>query len=349
LSRGNPEFGKERQQTPPFIRHRQWERRYRWAKQMEVMMNDIQTKQEAAVEVGSEGDCNKKIQIRSEITETIGKQASPEPRASIIPEDRAQERNSKKVCGRNITVQQYDAIKANDVVENSNNSDGNSVKDTCVVNTDQALITQESTEVNGSRTVKNPANVDNKTNEHEQKSTTEINNFRITNEQNRNRGAECHISEGDGTIVTSENCSTVEGGTEEYSQSLADKSERMLLVLPDSDSDYEGYLNNVCPRLEEEQFPIHETLHLTLEEAFFLSFSLGCLQVIDLFGNRLSLNGMWQLFRKSQKDFIQKYVTYHYFRSKGWVVKPGIKFGGDFCKLNLYVNFFIFPIDSVCY
>ena len=115
----------------------------------------------------------------------------------------------------------------------------------------------------------------------------------------------------------------------------------MLLVLPDSDSDYEGYLNNACPRLEEEQFHVRETLHLTLEEAFFLSFGLGCLQVIDLFGNCLSLDGMWQLFCKSQKDFIQKYVTYHYFRSKGWVVKPGIKFGGDFCKLNFYMNSFI--------
>ena len=124
-----------------------------------------------------------------------------------------------------------------------------------------------------------------------------------------------------------ENCSGVE---ERPSDNLSGK--RLLLVLPDSDDDDEQYLTNICPRLEKEPFPFHESLHLTLEESFFLSFGLGCLQVIDMFGNYLTIDGMWQLFCKSQKDFIQKYVAYHYFRSKGWVVKPGIKFGGDFCK-----------------
>jgi tRNA splicing endonuclease len=273
---------------------------------MEAIMNGIETKQEAVMKFTCEEECNKEVQVRSEITVTTGNQASLEPRGSIIPDDRIQERNSE-MCGINSTVQKYGPIKTK-TVENSNSSGGNNVKSTfCVVNTDKELITEDCAD---------------------------------TNEQNRNRVVECHSSEGSGTIVMSDNCSTEEGGTEEYKKSLADKSKRrMLLVLPDSDSDYEGYLNNVCPRLEEEQFPVHETSHLTLEEAFFVSFGLGCLQVIDLFGNCLSLAGMWQLFCKAQKDFVQKYVTYHYFRSKGWVVKPGVKFGGDFCKLEFYVTF----------
>jgi tRNA-splicing endonuclease subunit Sen2 len=330
LSRGNPEFAKERQQIPPFVRHWQWERRCTWAKQMKSMMHGIETKQKDTVKVSCEEDCIKEVQITSEITGTVPNQTYLEPRASVIPDTRTQEKNSKKACGITSTVLQYDAVKTNWIVENSNSSDDNSVKNTCsVVNTDE----HDCAEVNGSSTVKNQANVDktfdSKSNEHEQNSTTEINNLSNTDEQNRNRSAEC--CKGNATIVTSENCSTEEGGVEEYNQSLADRSERrMLLVLPESDSDYEGYLNNACPRLEEEQFHVRETLHLTLEEAFFLSFGLGCLQVIDLFGNCLSLDGMWQLFCKSQKDFIQKYVTYHYFRSKGWVVKTGIKFGGDF-------------------
>jgi hypothetical protein len=71
--------------------------------------------------------------------------------------------------------------------------------------------------------------------------------------------------------------------------------------------------------------------------------------IIDLFGNCLSLEGVWQLICKSQKDFFQKYVAYHYFRSRGWVVKPGIKFGGDFRKFNFYMNFSSFPQGGKCY
>lgn len=351
MSRGNPEFAKERQQIPPFVRHSQWERRCKWAKQMKSMMHDIETKQQDTVKVSCEEDSNKEVHITSEITGTVPNQTYLEPRASVIPDKRTQKKNSKKACGITSKVPQYDALKTNWTVENANSSDDNSVKNTCgVVNTDE----HDCAEVNGSSTVKNPANVDktldNKTSEHEQNCTTEISNLSNTDAQNRNRSTECCICEGNATIVTSENCSTEEGDVEEYNQSLTDRSERrMLLVLPESDSDYEGYLNNACPRLEEEQFHVRETLHLTLEEAFFLSFGLGCLQVIDLFGNCLSLDGMWQLFCKSQKDFIQKYVTYHYFRSKGWVVKTGIKFGGDFCKLNFCMNSFIFLVDSVWY
>lgn len=314
-------------------------------------MHDIETKQHNTVKVSCEEDCNKEVQITSEITVTVPNQTYLEPRASVIPDRRTQEKNSRKARGITSTVLQYDAVKTNWIVENSNSSDDNSVKNTCgVVNTDE----HDCAEVSGNSTVNNPASVDktfnNKTSEHEQNNTTEISNVSNTDGQNRSRSAKCCICDGSAANVTSENCSTEEGGIGEYNQSLADRSERrMLLVLPDSDSDFEGYLNNACPRLEEEQFHIRETLHLTLEEAFFLSFGLGCLQVIDLFGNCLSLDGMWQLFCKSQKDFIQKYVTYHYFRSKGWVVKPGIKFGGDFCKLNFYMDSFIFLVDSVWY
>lgn len=278
-------------------------------------------------------------QAMSEIAVTKENQASHESSADIILEDKTQDENSKKVCDTNSTAEKNDEIKTNRTVENLNNSDGSIVKNTRdVVNTDEEIIILDSEEEDdGNRAVKNPAPIDS---ESEQKSTVQFNNLNNANEQNRIAEEECQRSKGNDTISMPENHRAEEGSTEEYNESSDGRSGgRMLLVLPDSDSDYEGYLNNVCPRLEKEQFPIRETLHLTLEEAFFLSFGLGCLQVIDLFGNCLSLGGMWQLFCKSQKDFIQKYVTYHYFRSKGWVVKPGIKFGGDFCKLNFYKNF----------
>ena len=76
-----------------------------------------------------------------------------------------------------------------------------------------------------------------------------------------------------------------------------------------------------------------ETLHLSLEEAFFLSYSLGCLQV--KYGEKfLNLNELWDLFQHTSSSFISKYVVYHHFRIEGWIVKSGVKFGSDFCKTN---------------
>ncbi|KZC14874.1 PREDICTED: tRNA-splicing endonuclease subunit Sen2 [Dufourea novaeangliae] len=103
-----------------------------------------------------------------------------------------------------------------------------------------------------------------------------------------------------------------------------------LLVLSDSDSETENYLKEINPKIAIESFPIQETLHLTFEETFFLLYGLGCLNLIDFDGNLLDIDSAWHLFCKADRTFVQKYVVYHYFRSKGWVVKPGLKYGGDF-------------------
>lgn len=104
-----------------------------------------------------------------------------------------------------------------------------------------------------------------------------------------------------------------------------------LLVLPDSESENEDYLKDIKPRIKNEGFPVREALHLTFEETFFLLFGLGCLQVVHFDGSLLDINSAWMYFCKERADFLQKYVVYHYYRSKGWVVKPGLKYGSDFC------------------
>ena len=73
-----------------------------------------------------------------------------------------------------------------------------------------------------------------------------------------------------------------------------------------------------------------ENLVLTMEEAFFLSYSLSCLQVKNSLGNFLSLEEQWCLYCQTVPDFVSRYVVYHHFRSKGWVCKCGLKFGADF-------------------
>ena len=125
----------------------------------------------------------------------------------------------------------------------------------------------------------------------------------------------------------------------EYNKDISDLQGKVL-VLPDSDSDTENYLINIKPEIKHENFPVRETLHLTFEETFFLMYGLGCLRVIDFDGKYLSIAETWNYFCKEQSAFLQKYITYHYFRSKGWVVKPGLKYGGDFCKYSKFSNIY---------
>lgn len=115
---------------------------------------------------------------------------------------------------------------------------------------------------------------------------------------------------------------------------IADSNPRdKVLVLADSDDeDIERVVRDPQPHIEDEPVKTAvETLNLTLEEAFFLQYALGCLQVIDMSGP-LTILKTWQKFCEAKSDFIESYIVYHYFRSKGWVVKSGHKFGGDFCK-----------------
>lgn len=122
---------------------------------------------------------------------------------------------------------------------------------------------------------------------------------------------------------------------------IADSNLRdKVLVLADSDDeDIERVVRNPQPHIEDEPVKTAvETINLTLEEAFFLQYALGCLQVIDMSGT-LTILQTWQKFCEAKSDFIESYIVYHYFRSKGWVVKSGHKFGGDFCKYLFKIIF----------
>ncbi|XP_072237492.1 tRNA-splicing endonuclease subunit Sen2 [Leuresthes tenuis] len=73
-----------------------------------------------------------------------------------------------------------------------------------------------------------------------------------------------------------------------------------------------------------------EYLQLSLEEAFFLVYSLGCLSVY-LHQEPLSVIQLWRKLRSLHPDFISSYAAYHHFRSRGWVPKGGggAKYGVD--------------------
>ncbi|QSL64898.1 hypothetical protein MERGE_002202 [Pneumocystis wakefieldiae] len=85
-----------------------------------------------------------------------------------------------------------------------------------------------------------------------------------------------------------------------------------------------------------------EHLQLHLEEAFFLSYSLGILDIeasrcfsvknsMELLLLFCSLSSIPRTTSEIEVDnsFLVSYVVYHHYRSLGWVVKKGIKFGVD--------------------
>ncbi|XP_023161141.2 tRNA-splicing endonuclease subunit Sen2-1 [Drosophila hydei] len=73
-----------------------------------------------------------------------------------------------------------------------------------------------------------------------------------------------------------------------------------------------------------------ETLLLGLEEACVLAYYLDILEIKDTLDKDIT----WQEYVKAaleyDKEFISKLAAYLYLKSKNWIIKSGIKFGGDF-------------------
>lgn len=87
-------------------------------------------------------------------------------------------------------------------------------------------------------------------------------------------------------------------------------------------------------------------LFLLPAEAFFLCYALGCLIVSQKIENNskdgkgkeevdgsqmceLSLDELWRVLMENDPDFATGYLVYHHYRTKGWVVKCGLKYGAD--------------------
>lgn len=91
-----------------------------------------------------------------------------------------------------------------------------------------------------------------------------------------------------------------------------------------------------------------ENLQLTAEEAFFLVYGLGVLQITaEDTQAAISTVSLFSFFRQNSyfpphspsdvhpdDPFLLSYVVYHHFRSLGWVVRSGIKFGVDWLLYN---------------
>ena len=89
-----------------------------------------------------------------------------------------------------------------------------------------------------------------------------------------------------------------------------------------------------------------EHLQLTLEEAFFLTYGLGVLDIQDPSSSQSIPTSKFFYICRSHSyfppaehlspddPFLLSYIVYHHFRSLGWVVRPGIKFAVDYLLYN---------------
>ncbi|CAN6674782.1 tRNA-splicing endonuclease subunit Sen2p [Trichomonascus vanleenenianus] len=77
--------------------------------------------------------------------------------------------------------------------------------------------------------------------------------------------------------------------------------------------------------IEEEKLVQQEYLQLMPVEALFLAYGLGALEV-----ESLSVQELLNVFSSHDDKFLYHYVAYHHFRSRGWCVRNGVKFGVDY-------------------
>ncbi|KAB8265507.1 hypothetical protein BDV32DRAFT_116664 [Aspergillus pseudonomiae] len=119
-------------------------------------------------------------------------------------------------------------------------------------------------------------------------------------------------------------------------------SDSSVVRAPDSTIDEHGIEDE--PSLNNE-----EHLQLSNEEAFFLVYGLGALQIVD--GRRNAVLSPPSLLSRfcqhsycpprdlsanlePDDPFMISYIVYHHFRSLGWVVRSGVKFGVDYLLYN---------------
>lgn len=100
----------------------------------------------------------------------------------------------------------------------------------------------------------------------------------------------------------------------------------------------EKYLDGNEEFTATDPFPISQSHVLILEEAMFLHKELNCLEIKDLDENLMTTEDLWKEFCDLKHNFVECYVGYLYLKSKNWVIKSGIKFGGHFRKLSCEIS-----------
>lgn len=85
---------------------------------------------------------------------------------------------------------------------------------------------------------------------------------------------------------------------------------------------------------------VPETLVLSHEEAFFLSYFLEVLEIKDSNDKVLTSIDLFHEFIELNRMFTRRIVAYIYLKSKNWIIRDGAKFGSDFLIYKKSIRIF---------
>jgi len=113
-----------------------------------------------------------------------------------------------------------------------------------------------------------------------------------------------------------------------------------------------GYFLGRAPSSPAVSSAVASTLvQLSFEEAFYLVWCLGCLEVFDQKCSEEAPDGghtatrrqlgekeCWHEFRKRRKSFLPHFVAFRHLRSLGWLARPGLQYGATFVLYSRHLS-----------
>lgn len=102
-------------------------------------------------------------------------------------------------------------------------------------------------------------------------------------------------------------------------------------VLLEADEEQTDLLNRACfgkPVISAQKN--NQWFQFSLEEAFYLWYSLKCINVVDENKSELSVEQLWKYMISKRENFPSLCKAYSHLRSKNWVVRSGSQYGVDF-------------------
>ncbi|KAG7010605.1 tRNA-splicing endonuclease subunit Sen2-1, partial [Cucurbita argyrosperma subsp. argyrosperma] len=139
-------------------------------------------------------------------------------------------------------------------------------------------------------------------------------------------------------------------GKASEARALADPMSKIVLQLQSSltQSDAQGLLSgcSILYQADEEQTDLlnracfgrtiitaekdKQWFQFGMEEAFYLSYHLNCLKIVDGQDREKNVQELWQDMKSRKATFPEFYMAYQHLRMKNWIVRPGSQYGVDF-------------------
>lgn len=114
---------------------------------------------------------------------------------------------------------------------------------------------------------------------------------------------------------------------ESEAQALLSRSNALLVAEPQQ----ADLVNRACFGVPISTFEKDKQwFQLGMEEAFYLSHSLKCLNILDKDKRLMTHQQLWQYMKSRKPNFPDFYKAYSHLRVKNWVVMSGVRYGVDF-------------------